>query len=155
VKVIVVMGVSGCGKTSVGRLLAEETGAVFIEGDDHHAPENVRKMASGVALNDEDRLGWLQTLANLIREVRGPAVMACSALKEDYRKILGEACFVYLKGSPELLAERLADRRDHFMPPELLASQLETLEPPESGLILDIRESPGELVAQIRTHFGS
>lgn len=153
-KALVIMGVSGSGKSTIGRLLAEKTGKVFLDGDDFHPPENVRKMKSGEPLNDDDRRGWLEHLARVIEESERSPVVACSALKESYREALQGSAFVFLDGSPELLAERMGQRSHHFMPATLLASQLETLERPMDALVLDIKESPDELVKQIRKHLG-
>ena len=153
-KVFVLMGVSGSGKSTIGRFLAQKTGGVFYDGDDFHPPENVAKMASGIPLNDQDREVWLASLADLIREAKGLTFIACSALKATYREVLAGAEFVYLSGSPELLAERLAARSDHYMPPALLQSQLDTLEAPEGALTLDVSESPEWLVARVVEHFG-
>jgi gluconokinase len=153
-KVLILMGVSGCGKTTVGRLLADQTGGTFHDGDDFHPPENIRKMSSGIPLTDEDREVWLEALAKLIRDAGSLTIIACSALKGSYRQLLQGGEFVFLDGPPQLLASRLAARRNHYMPPGLLASQLETLEPPEQALTLDIRDSPAELVRQIRNHYG-
>lgn len=152
-KALVIMGVSGSGKTTVGRLLASQTGADFHDGDDYHPPENVRKMVSGKPLADEDRQEWLATLAALIGEADSLTIIACSALKASYREILAGADFVFLQGPASLLAERIGQRSDHYMPPDLLQSQLDTLEPPEDALTLDIRHSPEELVRQIRDYF--
>ena len=134
---IVLMGVSGCGKSTVGKLLSARTGAPFFDGDDFHPEQNVRKMASGTPLNDEDRRGWLETLRDLINDHDQPIIIACSALKQSYRDILSSGHikprFVYLQGSKELLRERAharAGQEDHFMPVSLLESQLDTLEQP-------------------------
>ncbi|MGC6465368.1 MAG: gluconokinase [Akkermansiaceae bacterium] len=148
-KAIVVMGVCGSGKSTVGTLLAERINGVFLDGDDFHPPENVAKMRAGTPLDDDDRKGWLEALAREIREAKEPTVIACSALKESYRDILSGAEFIFLNGSEELLAERLAARQNHYMPPGLLRSQLETLEAPADALVLDIRKSPGKLVDEI------
>lgn len=135
---VVVMGVSGSGKTTVGTALAERLGVPYAEADDFHPPENVAKMASGVPLDDEDRRPWLDAIAAWLAE-RGErgGVVTCSALRRRYRDRLRRAApevfFLHLDGSPELIAERLAARRGHFMPPELLRSQFETLEPLEPG----------------------
>jgi len=135
---VVVMGVSGSGKTTVGTALAERLGVPYAEADDFHPPENVAKMASGVPLDDEDRRPWLDAIAAWLAERGGRGgVVTCSALRRRYRDRLRRAApevfFLHLDGSPELIAERLAARRGHFMPPELLRSQFETLEPLEPG----------------------
>jgi len=152
---VVVMGVSGCGKSTVGRLLADALQVHYVEGDELHPPENVARMAAGIALTDADRHGWLQAvarqLANATAEARG-VVVACSALKRSYRDLLRGAApdlrFVHLQGDPQLLRERLAARRGHYMPPTLLQSQLDTLQPPgddEAALTLDVALPPAEL----------
>jgi gluconokinase len=158
--IIVVMGVSGSGKTTVGRLLADELGWMFIEADDFHPPANVAKMASGQPLNDEDRTPWLAALRTQIDRhlARGEnAVVTCSALKERYREVLvgdpQKVKIVHLHGSPELLRSRMNNREGHYMPATLLDSQLAALEPPEDALTLDVVHSPEELVAQIRQAF--
>ena len=152
-KALVIMGVSGSGKTTVGKLLAGKTGGKFLDGDDFHPPENVAKMSSGIPLTDDDRQGWLETLAALIRDADEFTIIACSALKASYREILKGAEFVFLSGSPELLAERINKRSGHYMPPGLLQSQLETLEAPSNALTLDVIDSPETLVAQIMSEF--
>lgn len=151
--VIVLMGVSSSGKSTVGQLLAEKTGGQFYDGDDFHSPENVAKMKSGNPLDDEDRESWLASLAALIWEAQGLTFIACSALKEKYREVLSGAEFVFLSGTPELLAERISVRTDHYMPPGLLQSQLEALEVPEEVLTLDIAESSETLADQVIQHF--
>ncbi len=152
-KSLVIMGVSGSGKTTVGKLLAQKIGRRFLDGDDFHPPENVAKMSSGIPLTDEDRLGWLETLASIIHEADNLTIIACSALKASYREILKEAEFIFLYGSPELLAERINQRSGHYMPPGLLQSQLETLEVPTNVLALNVVESPQTLVEQIMARF--
>jgi carbohydrate kinase (thermoresistant glucokinase family) len=154
--VLILMGPTGCGKTTVGRLLARRLGWPFLDGDDFHPAANVAKMHNGTPLNDSDRHPWLLALQKEIerRNKAGQsAILACSALKQTYRKLLGvdqqTVKTVYLRGSFELLHERLTDRRDHFMPPELLRSQLETLELPEGGLVVDIDDPPETIVARI------
>jgi gluconokinase len=154
--VIVVMGVAGAGKTTVGAQLAAELGWTFYDGDDLHPPENVRKMAAGQALDDHDRLPWLRRIAALIAShlERGvPAVFACSALKRAYRELLLSpapgVALVYLKGDDEQIAERLRQRRGHFMPPGLLRSQLADLEEPDDALVVDVSAPPAELVGAI------
>lgn len=153
---VVVMGVCGSGKSTVGRLLAEALGVPYLEGDAFHSAQNVARMAAGVALTDDDRQGWLRTLAEHLAAARHDGhgvVLACSALKRAYRDTLRthapELRLVHLTGSPELLAQRLAQRVDHYMPPSLLQSQLATLEPPgddERALTLDIARPPQDLV---------
>ncbi len=148
---LVVMGVSGCGKSTLGRLLAQNLDRRYVEGDELHPPRNVQRMAAGIALTDEDRHGWLQTIAHLLREARDsarPVVVTCSALKRSYRDLLrtGDADlrFVFLHGDPRLLAQRMAARSGHYMPASLLDSQLATLEPPgadENTIRIDIATS--------------
>lgn len=144
-----IMGVSGSGKSTVGELLASQTGWPFHDGDDYHPPANVRKMSDGIPLNDEDREGWLRSLADLIEQSDSPLVIACSALKESYRELLKEAQFVFLDGPPGLVEERLRNRGGHFMPAALLESQFATLERPDDVLTLDIARSPEHLVSEI------
>ncbi len=145
------MGVSGCGKSTLGKLLAQHYGRPYIEGDELHPPRNVESMAAGIALTDDDRHDWLQTIARLLREARDsarPVVVTCSALKRSYRDLLrkGDANlrFVFLHGDPRLLAQRMAARSGHYMPASLLDSQLATLEPPgadEQPIRIDIATS--------------
>lgn len=156
---IILMGVSGCGKSTVGELLSERTGAPFFDGDHFHPEENVAKMADGIPLTDEDRQGWLITLRDLLNTHSQPIIIACSALKQSYRDILesGDAKprFVYLQGGKEILLERLEKRAkesDHFMPASLLDSQLDTLEQPnKSTLTISIKKSPTEIADAILT----
>lgn len=155
--VIVLMGVSGVGKTTVGMLLARALGAEFAEGDSYHPPANVEKMRNGAPLDDEDRWPWLQILAaeidSWLAEDRD-VVLACSALKRAYRDLLAhgrpEVRFVYLKGEAALLRARLDQRRGHYMPPTLLASQLAALEEPDDALTIDVSGPPEVIVEQIR-----
>ncbi|MES3020297.1 MAG: gluconokinase [Pseudomonadota bacterium] len=155
----VVMGVSGCGKSTVGLNLADARGDMYVEGDAYHPSANVAKMTAGHPLNDADRVDWLRALKAQVcgaREQGRGLVLACSALKRSYRDLLREADpalrFAHLHGPRALIAERLAARTDHYMPPMLLESQLaalEPLEPDEQGIALDIRHAPAQLVREI------
>jgi carbohydrate kinase (thermoresistant glucokinase family) len=155
--VIILMGVSGSGKTTVGRLLARALGWQFYEGDDFHPPANIEKMQQGRPLTDDDRWPWLTALRAVIDRciAQGTnAVLGCSALKQSYRDYLmcdhPEVTLVYLKGSYDLLSQRLVQRQGHFMPRDLLASQFATLEEPQQGVIVDVANAPAVLVAEIR-----
>ena len=139
--IVVLMGVSGVGKTTIGELVAKELGWKLIEGDDYHPRENVAKMAAGTPLEDADRWPWLDALNKALRKERD-AVVTCSALKESYRKRLlagiPDRLLVYLHGTRELIASRLAKRKHRYMPASLLDSQLATLEPPADALCVDV-----------------
>lgn len=156
--VIVLMGVSGSGKTTIGKILAEKLGWTFVEGDDFHTPGNVAKMKSGTPLTDADRGPWLTDLRERVDAacVRvDNTVVACSALKEKYREFLEEhdpdcVQYVYLHGSEELIKKRLEARKGHFMNPELLHSQFEALEPPANAIRVDVGGTPEETAEQIR-----
>ena len=159
--VVVLMGVSGSGKTTIGTLLAERTGTVFADADDYHPLANKQKMASGQALNDEDRQPWLETLNAVLRgwhESGKGGVLACSALKEKYRETLtsgmpqGAVDFVLLDGSKELIASRLAARHHEYMNAKLLDSQFATLEPPSDAFSIVNDRSPSEIVDRILQH---
>ena len=160
-RVVVLMGVTGSGKTTIGRLLSQELRWKYYDADDFHPSANVEKMRSGIPLNDDDRKPWLETLRDLISQCleRGEnAVLACSALKESYREflVLNERVrLIYLKGNRELIKERLAARRGHYMNPALLDSQLETLEEPKGGYKIDISLSPDEIVKTIRSYLNT
>jgi len=155
--VYILMGVSGAGKTVIGQKLADYFGIPFYDGDDFHPTENIQKMERGEPLTDEDRMPWLQILANSIQtwNQHGDAVLACSALKKAYRNKLrgktpeNEVRFIYLKGSFSLIADRLSSRSDHFMPEELLQSQFEALEEPERAITVPIDRSPEVIVQMI------
>jgi len=149
------MGVSGCGKTTIARLLAEATGSHWLDADDFHTPEKKAKMHSGIPLTDDDRWPWLDRLNAELRAIaaKGETVfLACSALKQRYRDRLiaglSGARFVYLKCPPELIRTRLLQRKGHFMPASLLDSQLAELEEPQNALVLDGARTPEEMVRQ-------
>lgn len=157
--VILLMGVAGSGKTTIGRALAAELGWSFRDADDFHPAANIAKMAAGRPLDDTDRLPWLTAIrAHLDEKIaRGEnAVVTCSALKETYRTLLvaqrEQVKLVHLTGDPALLAARMAGR-EHFMRPEMLASQLAALEPPRDAFTLDVVAPPAAIVAQIRRAF--
>jgi len=156
-KQIVIMGVSGSGKSSIGTSLAREAGMQFIDGDDLHPTANKEKMAAGIPLNDEDRWPWLD-LVGLSLQMPGGAIVACSALKVAYRDrirmLAPDVAFVHLTGSFELLSERLGGRKDHFMPATLLQSQLDTLqqlEPQERGVVAEVGGSELEILLDVTT----
>lgn len=151
--IVVVMGVTGAGKTTVGRALAARLGIPFFDADDFHPPANLKKMRAGDPLTDADRQPWLLALRSAIDDwllAQKGGVLACSALKQQYRETLegprGDVTFFYLNGPTSLLRSRLEAREGHFMPSSLLQSQLETLEPPRNALFLDIQRSPEALV---------
>ncbi|MEP7207659.1 MAG: gluconokinase [Casimicrobiaceae bacterium] len=143
--IAVMMGVSGSGKTTVGRVVASKLGWRFLEGDSFHPAANVAKMAAGTPLTDADRWPWLDAIRAELEITTGRGehvVLACSALKEAYRQRLaptGNVRFVYLKGDQETIAARLAQRKGHYMPPSLLASQFATLEEPQDALVVDVK----------------
>jgi len=157
----VVMGVAGSGKTLIGAALAHALDVEFVDGDDFHSPENIRKMAAGIPLSDDDRSGWLNALASRLRDAENAGkgvVIACSALKRAYRDVLrggaGDVRFIYLKGSRELIGRRLASRGGHFMHASMLDSQLAVLEEPtpdEKAWVVDITQSPEQIVANLVT----
>jgi gluconokinase len=158
--VVIIYGVSGAGKTTIGRLLARELGWHFIEADDFHPAANIDKMHSGSPLTDEDRWPWLDRLREQIKRslaAKENAVLACSALKRAYRERLrvgGEVKFVFLRGNYALIAEQLSQRRGHFMNPALLRSQFADLEEPQSDegvLTINLGRTPQELVEEIKT----
>lgn len=155
-QVIVLMGVCGCGKTTIGHLLSQQAGWPFYDGDDFHPQANVEKMARGEALGDTDRYPWLALLAGKMDQwlAAGSAILACSALKETYRQILvggrPQVRIVYLKASKDLIGQRLANRTHRYMPSTLLDSQFATLEEPADALVVEVLTTPEAAVAQIR-----
>jgi gluconokinase len=157
---IVLMGVAGSGKTTIGRGLSAELGWKYYDADDFHPRANVEKMSRGVPLSDGDRMPWLEALSELVRACleRGEnAVLGCSALKENYREPLlidERVKLVYLRGDYNLLKERLRNRNGHFMKPEMLDSQFATLEEPEQAASFDISAPPLEIIQAIRSRFG-
>ncbi|MEY8099360.1 gluconokinase [Falsihalocynthiibacter sp. S25ZX9] len=160
-KRFVVMGVAGCGKSSIGAEFAVQLGADFIDGDDLHSAANITKMAAGIPLDDADRGPWLAAVGRTFVDHKLPLVVACSALKRSYRDIIrraarGAVTFLHLDGTRDVIAGRMAARTDHFMPPALLDSQLSTLEPPapdENAVRVDIAQSPDAIVAELVAHF--
>jgi gluconokinase len=162
--VVVIMGVSGSGKTTVGVALAAALGWRFVDADDHHSPESVAKMARGEPLTDGDRGPWLDRLRAIIDGAlagQGKLVLACSALKASYRARLagpdagGRVRFVYLAGTPELFHARLTGRAGHFMKAAMLDSQLAALEAPDDALTVDAAQPVADLVAQVRAALGA
>jgi carbohydrate kinase (thermoresistant glucokinase family) len=159
---VVVMGVSGCGKSTMARSLAQALGWRYIEGDQHHSAANIQKMSAGTPLNDDDRAGWLHTLSGLIAQAaqaQEGLVLTCSALKRKYRDVLrqgdAELLFLHLQGSKAVIAPRMNVRTGHYMPPSLLDSQLRDLEMPQADeriLPLDVAQAPEQLLQQALQH---
>ncbi len=159
--VLIVMGVTGAGKTTIGRALATSLGWEFHDGDDLHSEANKRKMHQGIALDDSDRAPWLGALRKLIEAMLSEGrdgVVACSALKQSYRDELvvdpNSVKIVYLKVSEQVIAERLRNRRGHFMNPDLLQSQFDTLEEPSDAIVVDASMAPEGIVKAIRARLG-
>jgi gluconokinase len=157
VQVVIVLGVTGSGKTTIGRMLAQQLGWEFADADDFHTPGAKLKMSSGVGLSHEDRRPWLNALRQLISQTLaagGRRVLACSALKQSYRELLtvdrNREVFVYLHGDLELIRERLARRTGHYAGVSLLASQFQALEEPRDAIAVDIARTPDQIVAEIR-----
>ncbi|HEY7167018.1 MAG TPA: gluconokinase [Candidatus Binatia bacterium] len=157
--IIIIMGVSGSGKSTIGSFLASVLGWSFVEADDFHSQADIEKMTCGVPLDDEDRAPWLQAIRQWIEAAiaRGEnGVIACSALKQSYREILqidSQVRFVYLEADAALIEQRLRNRVGHFMNPSLIASQFATLEEPNGALKIDASLPPGEIVTRITQAF--
>ena len=158
--IMVVMGVSGCGKSTIGQQLADRLGWPFFDGDAFHPPANIDKMSRGIPLNDDDRSDWLAAIADRMREliaIDQSGVFACSALKQKYRDQLSvsdQVRFVYLRGDYDLIWSRMQQRAGHYMKANMLASQFEALEEPSDALTLDITRAPEDLVDAIVTSLG-
>jgi gluconokinase len=158
--VIILMGVTGSGKTTVGLALAESLHWQFVDADDYHPPANVAKMRGGIPLDDADRAPWLASLRYAIAgwlQTGTDVVLACSALKQTYRDELlvnPQVKLIYLRGNPELISQRLSQRHGHYMDPELLASQFATLEEPEGAIAVDIDADVPDIVTEIRQALG-
>ena len=158
--IIMLMGVCGCGKTTVGELIAEKLGCGFSDADGFHPAANVEKMRAGIPLTDDDRWPWLRTMRAAIDGWQAEGrdhVVACSALKQVYRDILspaGDVTFVHLKGSSEVIAARLAARKGHYMNPALLGSQFATLEEPTDAITVDIAKTPEAIADEILVAVG-
>ena len=159
---MIIFGVSGAGKTTLGKLLARKLGWAFYEADEFHSPANVEKMRAGIPLTDEDRWPWLESLRELVKrlDAKEDAVLACSALKHAYRRFLrvnDQVKFVYLRGDYSLIVNQLRERKGHFMNPELLKSQFADLEEPrgaEGILTVELGRTPRELAQEITTKLG-
>lgn len=153
--VFIIMGVSGTGKSTIGKMLSEALHIPFYDGDDFHPEANVKKMSAGNPLNDDDRRGWLIRLNELAKAHKSKgAIIACSALKKIYRDLLGDGMgsqltFIHLEGSFELIKSRLESRKGHFMTSTLLQSQFDTLESPKEAIVVSISLRPEEIVSQI------
>ena len=159
--IVLLMGPAGSGKTTIGKLLADQLSWEFADGDDFHPPANITKMSQGIPLTDEDRLPWLQSIRDAMFQWQAQGksvVIACSALKRSYRDLLGlgpnakNIKLVYLKGSYDLLLQRMHSRKGHYMKEKMLVSQLADLEEPADAITMDIGKSPELIVSEIRKH---
>jgi carbohydrate kinase (thermoresistant glucokinase family) len=153
--IIYIMGVSGCGKTTIGKLLSQKIAIPFFDGDDFHSAANIKKMKTGLPLNDEDRSGWLQKINELAfeqQQLKG-AIIACSALKEKYRIVLNSGItkpvWIFLQGSYQIIFQRLQNRQGHYMPPALLQSQFDNLEIPANAFSINIANETATIVELI------
>lgn len=160
ITIITLMGVSGCGKTTIGKSLADKLGWEFIESDTYHSEDHIKKMANGLPLTDKDRLPWLEQLHSLLvkKQVDNmPVILACSALNNSYREILHDGlrgcAFVFLKGEYSLILERMC-KREHFMKPSMLESQFKALEKPKNALVIPISKPVDQFVQDIIRHYG-
>jgi len=158
--VYIVMGVSGCGKTTIGRILAERFSMKFYDADDFHSEGNIKKIQNLIPLEDEDRIPWLSNLATRIRQWNKDegAVLACSALKKKYRQILSgdgkeKVVFIYLEGDTNMIIERMKKREEHFFAPELLESQFSALEEPSDAIRVPIDKTPEEICDELMDKF--
>ncbi len=155
-KVIIVMGVSGSGKSLIAKELSQELGITYLEGDDYHPSANIDKMTEGIPLNDQDRLPWLKQLNSLAKDYEmSGCIISCSALKQAYRKILAHnledsVFWVFLRGSYDLILNRMKKRGNHFMHANMLRSQFDALEEPEDAFVVNVEESPAEIVNKIK-----
>ena len=155
--IIQIIGVSGCGKSTIAKKLSESLDLPYYDADDFHPKANIDKMSAGQPLNDEDRAPWLAMLSSNLQkwEKEGGAILACSALKEKYRKILSQGLdnctWIILEGSYELILDRMQKRKGHYMGGEMLRSQFEAFEVPSYGIHIDIQKSPEEIIAKLKS----
>ncbi len=158
--IVVIMGVAGSGKTTIGSLLAQQLGWEFADADNFHSAENIERIRKGTPLTDEERAPWLRAIRDAMLQwvaEKKNAVLACSVLKQSYREQLyhgPEAKLVYLKGDYKLIYERLIQRKGHFADSDLLASQFETLEEPSDAITVEVNQTPEEIVSEIRARLG-
>lgn len=152
--IIYIMGVSGCGKSTIGQALSKKLEIPFYDGDDFHSTENIAKMTSGHPLSDDDRKGWLEAIHDFSTQQEQSVIIACSALKESYREVLSKdikAKWVYLHADFQTIASRMKGRSDHFMPDSLIQSQFDILEPPKNAIEVDATQSIASIINDIVT----